>query len=322
MLSIDIFNPKDSFEEKALLLFAFQAEANPVYKSYLEHLRINPDSVQAIDQIPFLPIDFFKTSKVLSANLPISRVFKSSGTGNMRSKHFLVDLNLYEASFLQNFEQTYGSLDEICILALLPNYQENPDSSLLYMMNNLIDRTVQNGSEYLDLEDEFLLEKLKKAKASGLTTILMGVSFALLDLADKYTIDLSNIILMETGGMKGRRKELTREELHQILKERFKLQEVHSEYGMCELLSQAYSKANGIFHCPSWMKVYTRPILEPFGKSEFGQAGVLKLIDLANVYSCAFIETADLGRVFEDGSFEVLGRMDHAELRGCNLMYQ
>lgn len=322
MLSIDIFNPEDSFEEKALLLFAFQAEANPVYKSYLEHLRVEPSTVQSIDQIPFLPIDFFKTNKVLSANLPVSRVFKSSGTGNTRSKHFLVDLNLYEASFLQNFEQNYGSLDEICILALLPNYQENPDSSLLYMMNNLIDRTARNGSEYLDLGDEHLLVKLKKAKASGLTTILIGVSFALLDLADKYSIDLSNIILMETGGMKGKRKELTREELHQILKEKFKLKEVHSEYGMCELLSQAYSKANGVFRCPTWMKVYSRPMLEPFGSSEFGQTGVLKIIDLANVYSCAFIESSDLGKVFEDGSFEVLGRIDHAELRGCNLMYQ
>ena len=321
MVSIDIFKAQDNFEEQALEIFYFQATENKIYKEYLAHLKLDPFEIEHIDQIPFLPISFFKHQKVLSTDLPVERVFKSSGTGLQRSSHYIVDTQLYVKSFLQNFEQHYGSLDEICILALLPNYQENPHSSLLFMMDELITRTSANGSQYLNLDLKDLGTFLKKANKSKLKTILIGVSFALLDLAELNPIDLSNLIILETGWMKGRRKEITREELHAILGASFKQKYIHSEYGMCELLSQAYSKGNGVFTAPAWMKVLTRPIQEPYSAMELGKAGIIKVIDLANIYSCSFIETEDIGVVNEDGSFKIFGRADHAQLRGCNLMY-
>lgn len=321
MVSIDILNAQDNFEEQALALFNFQAQENEVYRKYLSHLKIDPDTIRKINQIPFLPISFFKTSRVLSTNLPIERVFKSSGTGTQRSSHYIVDSQLYMNSFVENFERNYGSLDELCILALLPNYQENPQSSLLFMMDELITRTSQNGSQYLSLDQLELQVFLKKANKSNLKTILIGVSFALLDLAEFGSVDLSNLIILETGGMKGRRKEITREELHLVLCKQFNQKRVHSEYGMCELLSQAYSHGAGVFNAPPWMKVLTRPMQEPYSKMEIAKAGIVKIIDLANVYSCSFIETEDIGVVYKDGSFKILGRADHAQLRGCNLMY-
>lgn len=320
MTSIDIFNAHKNFNEQALQIFYFQAEENLVYKAYLEHLGVQAYDILDVNDIPFLPIEFFKRNKVVCQDLPIERVFKSSGTGNARSTHYIVDSALYKASFIKNFENEYGALEEICILGLLPNYQENPDSSLLFMMNELIHLTEQNGSEYLDYNDKNLIEKIKKANESQLKTILVGVSFALLDLAEKEHIDLSNLILLETGGMKGRRKEITRKELHQTLGEAFNLKQIHSEYGMCELLSQAYSAGNGVFKSPAWMKVLTRPIQEPFSKMETGKAGIVKVIDLANIYSCSFIETQDLGIVQENGFFEIIGRTDKSDLRGCSLM--
>lgn len=322
MTSLDIFSPHANFNEQALEIFHFQAEANEVYKKYLEILGVKREEVQSIEQIPFLPIDFFKKHKVVCANFPIERVFKSSGTGKDRSLHYIVDSAIYRASFIHHFEKVYGSLDEICILALLPNYQENKDSSLLFMANELIALTEKNGSSFINLETPGLDMKLKSANKSALKTIVIGVSFALLDLAERFPQDLSNVIIMETGGMKGKRAEITRTELHSILKAAFHQENIHSEYGMCELLSQAYAIKNGIFHCPSWMQVSTRPLHEPFTKTEYGKAGLIKIIDLANVYSCSFIETADIGISYEDGSFEILGRVDYASLRGCNLMYQ
>jgi len=321
MMTIDIFNEEESFEDKALAIFYFQATENKIYKKYLDYLGVHPEDIFSIKDIPFLPISFFKTHKVLCDAYPVERVFKSSGTGKQRSTHYIVDSKLYRSSFIRNFETSYGALDEICILGLLPNYQENPDSSLLFMMNDLIEMTAVNGSEYLNWEDEDLVSKLKKANQSNLKTILVGVSFALLDLAEQEQIDLSNIVIMETGGMKGRRKELTRAELHDRLKVSFGVDKIHSEYGMCELLSQAYSFGNGIFTTPSWMKIITRPILAPFNDMEFGKSGIVKVIDLANIYSCSFIETADIGKVYEDGSFEIMGRTDNSDLRGCNLMH-
>lgn len=321
MVSIDIFNAQDNFEEQALALFRFQAEENLVYKQYLEHLRVDPAVIEDIEQIPFLPISFFKNTRVLSTALPIERVFKSSGTGNQRSNHYVVDTALYIHSFIENFERNYGSLEELCILGLLPNYQENPNSSLLFMMDELIARTANNGSQYLNLSQADLQAFLKKANKSRLKTILVGVSFALLDLAELAYLDLSNFIILETGGMKGRRKEITREALHEVLCKQFNQKRIHSEYGMCELLSQAYSPGLGIFHPPAWMKVWTRPIQEPYSKMEIDKAGLVKVVDLANVYSCSFIETEDIGIVYKDGSFKILGRADHAQLRGCNLMY-
>jgi len=321
MVSIDIFNAQDNFEEQALALFNFQAQENEVYQKYLNHLKIDPNSIHKVDQIPFLPISFFKSSKVLSSKLPIERVFKSSGTGNQRSSHYIQDSQLYVNSFVENFERNYGALDELCILALLPSYQENPHSSLLFMMDELLTRTSQNGSQYLNLSPLELQTFLKKANKSKLKTILIGVSFALLDLAELGSLDLSKLIILETGGMKGRRKEITRDELHHVLCKQFNQRQIHSEYGMCELLSQAYSQGEGIFKAPSWMKVLTRPIQEPYSKMELDKAGIVKIIDLANVYSCSFIETEDIGVVSKNGSFKILGRADHAQLRGCNLLY-
>lgn len=320
MTTIDIFKDDDNFDAKALEVFRFQSLENETYKKYLSHLGVEAEEIQSIEDIPFLPIEFFKTHRVVCENLGVERVFKSSGTGGQRSSHSLVDTSLYEASFILNFEREFGSLDEICILGLLPNYQENPDSSLLYMMNELFERTERNGSMFLDPNDPELEVILKKANQSKLKTILIGVSFALLGLAEKTSIDLSNLIVMETGGMKGQRKEITRAELHETLKESFNLKVVYSEYGMCELLSQAYSRGNGVFNSPPWMKVITRPIKEPFGSLHLAETGVVKIIDLANIYSCSFIETADLGKVFKDGSFTILGRLDYAQIRGCNLM--
>jgi hypothetical protein len=278
-------------------------------------------SIDVLENIPFLPISFFKSKKILSTDLPIQRVFKSSGTGLQRSSHYIVDSQVYISSFVENFERTYGALEEICILALLPNYQENPHSSLLFMMDELITRTEQNGSQYLNLDQKELRNFLKKANKSELRTILIGVSFALLDLAEMGALDLSKLIILETGGMKGRRKEITREALHQVLGQNFQQQKIHSEYGMCELLSQAYSKGDGIFQAPAWMKVMTRPIQEPYSAMEIGKAGIVKIVDLANIYSCSFIETEDIGVVQKDGTFEILGRADHTQLRGCNLMH-
>lgn len=321
MISIDILNAHENFEQQALEIFYFQASENEVYKNYLKHLNIDPLSIDALENIPFLPISFFKSKKILSTDLPIQRVFKSSGTGLQRSSHYIVDSQVYISSFVENFERTYGALEEICILALLPNYQENPHSSLLFMMDELITRTEQNGSQYLNLDQKELRNFLKKANKSELRTILIGVSFALLDLAEMGALDLSKLIILETGGMKGRRKEITREALHQVLGQNFQQQKIHSEYGMCELLSQAYSKGDGIFQAPAWMKVMTRPIQEPYSAMEIGKAGIVKIVDLANIYSCSFIETEDIGVVQNDGTFEILGRADHTQLRGCNLMH-
>jgi hypothetical protein len=321
MISIDILNAHENFEQQALEIFYFQALENEVYKNYLKHLNIDPLSIDALENIPFLPISFFKSKKILSTDLPIQRVFKSSGTGLQRSSHYIVDSQVYISSFVENFERTYGALEEICILALLPNYQENPHSSLLFMMDELITRTEQNGSQYLNLDQKELRNFLKKANKSELRTILIGVSFALLDLAEMGALDLSKLIILETGGMKGRRKEITREALHQVLGQNFQQQKIHSEYGMCELLSQAYSKGDGIFQAPAWMKVMTRPIQEPYSAMEIGKAGIVKIVDLANIYSCSFIETEDIGVVQNDGTFEILGRADHTQLRGCNLMH-
>tara|TARA_B110000483_G_C18203032_1_gene546192 strand:+ start:4708 stop:5676 length:969 start_codon:yes stop_codon:yes gene_type:complete len=320
MASIDIFKADDDFEAKALEIFRFQATENEVYGNYIKHLGLQFDQLTRIEEIPFLPIELFKTQRVFCQNLSISKVFKSSGTGGDRSHHYIVDPAIYETSFLLNFEAEFGALEEVCVLALLPNYQKNPNSSLLYMINEIVERTKTNGSEFLDVNDAKLAEKLKKANGSKLKTILVGTSFALLDFAEQYPLDLSNLIVMETGGMKGRRVEITRFELHDSLKSKLNQQDIYSEYGMCELLSQAYAKKNGVFSCPPWMRVYTRPIGEPFSDMQVNKSGILKVIDLANIYSCSFIETADLGIVSDDGSFEVIGRIDHAQIRGCALL--
>jgi hypothetical protein len=311
-----------NFENNALAVFHEQASQNCVYKAFIHHLNINPSQVSKLEDIPFLPIDFFKTHKVKTGDFDPVKIFKSSGTSQMtRSSHFIKDINLYETSFKLGFEYFYGAIQDYCILALLPSYLENPHSSLIYMIDQWIRLSENENSAYVNA-DEQLIELLKNLNQSKQPTILIGVSYALWELAEKFKLSLPNIIFMETGGMKGRRKELVRNELHEIIKSAFDLKSIHSEYGMGELLSQAYSKEKGLFYAPPWMKVFTRPINEPKGKTIFSETGLIKIIDLANIHSCAFIETSDLGKVYQDGSFEILGRLDNADVRGCNLLVQ
>ena len=306
-----------NFEENALNLFHFQAENNVIYKQYLKYLGIDYLKIQSISKIPFLPISFFKTHRIVVKNTKEQTIFLSSGTGNtQRSKHYISDISIYEKSFISGFEYFYGKIEDYCIQALLPSYLENGNSSLIYMINKFIEISKNKLSAFVS--EKQLLKNISSLKNKKV--LLIGVSYALLDLAEKHKPDLSNFIIMETGGMKGRKKEITRLELHTIFKKSFNVENIHSEYGMTELLSQAYSKGNGIFNTPPWMKVFTRPLSEPFSEQKIGKTGVIKIIDLANIYSCAFIETSDLGKTNSKG-FEILGRVDFEDIRGCNLMY-
>jgi len=319
----EIFNLTDEleFEKLALRVFQYQSTNNKVYKKYLQHLKIDVSKITSIKQIPFLPIEFFKSHKVVSCDKNAQAIFTSSGTtGNLSSRHFVPDLSLYENSFTKGFEQYYGSVSNYCILALLPSYLERKGSSLIYMMEHLIrDSKHEKSGFYLHNHKE-LIATIKKLKALGQKILLLGVSFALLDLAEKYELDLDGVIVMETGGMKGRRKEITREELHSFLTKRLGVGKIHSEYGMTELLSQAYSKGDSLFFTPSWMKILIRDTYDPFSYEKQGRSGGVNVIDLANLNSCSFIETQDLGRIHADGSFEILGRFDHSNIRGCNLL--
>lgn len=311
----------DEFDTLALDVFRFQYENNKVYQQFCDHLKKTPQNVSDHLQIPFFPISFFKSYKVLSTQKEAKTIFTSSGTTqSITSKHFVPDLKLYEKSFLKAFKTFYGSPEELCILALLPSYLEREGSSLIYMVNNLIDTSKHADSGfYLNNLDE-LYQKLQELDKSGTKTLLIGVSFALLDLAEQFPMHLKNTIVMETGGMKGRRKELIREELHQILKKGLGVNKIHSEYGMTELLSQGYSKGDGIFKTPSWMKIITRDTEDPLTIQSNGKTGGINVIDLANIYSCSFIATQDLGKTYPNGTFEVLGRFDDSDIRGCNLM--
>lgn len=323
MLSQEIFNITTSqrFEKLALEVFSYQFRHNKVYHTFCSHLKKTPENVTNLLEIPFLPIQFFKSHAVVTGTKPVEQVFTSSSTtGLQTSRHLVIDLELYHNSFLKTFHYFYGKPSDYTILALLPSYLERSGSSLIFMVDELIKQSRKPHSGfYLHNLDE-LAQKLLLLEASGEKTILIGVSFALLDLVEKHRFSLKNTIVMETGGMKGRRKELIREELHQLLKEGFGVAEIHSEYGMTELLSQAYSNGNGIFKCPPWMKVLTRDTEDALELLAYGKSGGLNIIDLANLNSCSFIATQDLGRVFADGSFEVIGRFDNADLRGCNLM--
>ncbi len=310
-----------AFEKKALEVFRFQAKNNSIYRQFVAHLGIKPVSISSLIDIPFLPISFFKTHTVLSDNRPIKSTFLSSGTtGSIRSKHAVTDLNLYEKSFLTGFENFYGSISRFTILALLPNYLEKTDSSLVYMVAELIKKTnkIESGFYLHNLEE--LAKKLIKLDKKGEKVLLIGVSFALLDLIEKQKFQLKNTIIMETGGMKGRRKELIREDLHYRLKKGFGVHQIHSEYGMTELLSQAYSLGNGTFKTPNWMKIIIRDTENPLSILPHQKAGGINIIDLANINSCSFIATQDLGKTRKDGSFEVLGRFDNSDIRGCNLL--
>jgi len=309
------------FESLALQIFNLQANCNPVYKDFLTHLKITPSTITSLKEVPFLPIDFFKTHHVICGMQTPEKTFYSSGTtGQIRSNHYISDLSVYEKSFMKGFEQFYGPINDYCILALLPSYLENESSSLVYMTDHLIRLSGHTDSGFYLKNTDELVTKIKHLEDKTQKTILLGVSYALLDLVEKYPLKLKHTIVMETGGMKGRRKELTRDELHKILTSGFGVETIHSEYGMTELLSQAYSKGNGKFYCPPWMKVFIRDTYDPFSFLDAGKSGGINIIDLANINSCSFIETKDLGKINSDGSFEVSGRFDNSDIRGCNLL--
>ena len=317
IFSKDNFN----FDSVALELFNFQYTYNLVYKQFVDYLKINVADVQTVQQIPFLPIEFFKTHPIIIENVATQKIFESSGTtGQTTSKHLVADLNLYEESFEKGFQQFYGNIEDWTILALLPSYLERDTSSLVYMVDDLIKKSKDEHSGfYLNNLNE-LAAKIDEIKINNSKLLLIGVTFALLDFAEQFPMDLSDVIIMETGGMKGRREELTREEVHGILTKTFNVKTIHSEYGMTELLSQGYSKGNGIFEVPRWMKIMKRDIYDPFNVSANAGRGGLNVIDLANIYSCAFIATQDLVNIISDTEFEVLGRIDNSDIRGCNLM--
>ncbi len=319
----NVFNikNKEDFKQMAFSVFRHQFENNKVYRSFCDLLYIHPSDIHSLEQIPFLPIQFFKNKKIISSLEEVQEVFTSSGTtGSITSKHYVTDIEFYKESYLKGFAHFYGNIEDYAVLALLPNYLERKGSSLVYMVADLIKRSKNKKSGfYLNNIDE-LAKKLIHLDKKGQKIVLIGVSFALLDLIEKHKFQLKNTIVMETGGMKGRRKELVRDELHQILQNGFGVDAIHSEYGMTELLSQGYSKGNGIFGTPSWMRILTRDTEDALTILPTGKAGGINVIDLANYNSCSFLATQDLGKVHQNGTFEIIGRFDNSDIRGCNLM--
>lgn len=305
------------FDRMTLEVFRFQAEACTPYREYLELLGIDPAAVECPKQIPFLPIELFKSHRVYCGSNPPQQIFTSSSTtGQTPSRHYVADLRIYEEAFTRSFELFYGPAEQTAIFALLPNYLEREGSSLIYMVEGLIRRG--GGGFYLYDHDALL----RDMEAHQGKKILLGVSYALWDLAEEQRGALHDVIVMETGGMKGRREELPREEFHRLLCDAFGVQSIHSEYGMAELMSQAYSDGNGIFRTPPWMRICVRDLNDPFRLLPNGATGGVNLIDLANLYSCSFLQTQDLGKVYDDGSFRILGRISGSEIRGCNLLVQ
>ena len=319
----DIFtiSNQKQFEKAALKVFRFQYENNLVYREFCDFLKTDVQRVKSLEQIPFLPIQFFKSHKVVSNENPVQETFTSSGTTGMAtSKHLVTDVSLYEESYRNGFSQFYGNIEDYVVLALLPSYLEREGSSLIYMVEDLIQMTNNPESGFYLHNHEELIEKLTRLDNSGQNVILIGVTYALLDLIEKHPFQLQNTIIMETGGMKGRRKEMIREELHEQLCQGFGVSAIHSEYGMTELLSQAYSLGNGVFECPSWMQILVRDTEDALTYVAYGKTGGINVIDLANINSCSFIATQDLGKKNPNNSFEVLGRFDNSDIRGCNLM--
>jgi phenylacetate-coenzyme A ligase PaaK-like adenylate-forming protein len=314
-------NNEQGFVETTLQVFQYQATNCDVYKEFINGLKVDPAGVKLIEQIPFLPVEFFKSHNVVTSTKPDDVVFTSSGTtGMITSSHHVTDVSWYEESFRKAFSLFYGDIKGYTVLALLPSYLEREGSSLIYMAQDLITQSGNPNSGFFLYNHEELYNVLQTQKQADKPTLLIGVTFALLDFIDSYQIDFPDLIVMETGGMKGRRKEMIREELHNALCSGFGVSAIHSEYGMTELLSQAYSKGEGIFNCPPWMKIITRDTNDPFTLVSAGKTGGVNIIDLANINSCSFIATQDLGKVYEDGSFEVLGRFDNSDIRGCNLL--
>lgn len=319
----DIFtiSSKKEFEKTALKVFRYQYDNNTVYRDFCSFLNRDKSNVKSINTIPFLPIQFFKSHDVVSSQNPVQEIFTSSGTtGSITSKHLVTDVSYYEQSFRQAFTQFYGNIQDYAVLALLPSYLQREGSSLIYMVQDLIERSQNPHSGfYLDNYTE-LIDKLTALDSAGQNVLLIGVTYALLDLIEIQQFNLKHTIIMETGGMKGRRKEIIREELHDILCKGFGVTAIHSEYGMTELLSQAYSLGNGIFECPPWMDILIRDTEDALTYVNNGKTGGINVIDLANINSCSFIATQDLGKKYPNNSFEVLGRFDNSDIRGCNLM--
>lgn len=311
----------DNFNDLAIKIFRYQHENNEVYRMFCDNLKINPKVIESYDEIPFMPISFFKTQKVISGNFKPAGYFQSSGTtASTTSIHFYQTLETYESSFIRGFEWVYGNIAKFCILALLPSYLGQKHSSLIYMIKRLIEKSECPESGFYLYNFDDLYQKLQVLDNQGQKVILFGVSFALLDLIEKYNFTLNNTIIIETGGMKGRRREMVREELHEKLCAGFGVDKIHSEYGMTELFSQAWSKGYGVFACPPWMKILIRDINDPGTLLQNQKTGGINVIDLANMDSCSFIATQDLGRQLPEGGFEVLGRFDHSDVRGCNLL--
>ena len=321
--SEDIFSISSAkqFEKMALKVFRHQYDHNLVYRQFCDFVKKDKQTVKSLKQIPFLPIQFFKSHDVVSTIDEPQAIFTSSGTtGSITSRHLVTDVSLYEQSYRQAFSQFYGNIEDYTVLALLPSYLERQGSSLIHMVEDLIQLSNNSNSGFYLNEYDALVSKLLEQERDNKNVLLIGVTFALLDLIEKQNFKLENTIIMETGGMKGRRKEMIREELHEILTKGFGVKSIHSEYGMTELLSQAYSLGNGIFECPSWMQIHIRDTEDALTYISNGKTGGINVIDLANINSCSFIATQDLGKKYDIGSFEVLGRFDNSDIRGCNLM--
>jgi phenylacetate-coenzyme A ligase PaaK-like adenylate-forming protein len=319
----DIFaiSGQKQFEKIALKVFRFQYDNNVVYREFCNHLNIVKENVKSLQQIPFLPIQFFKNRDVVSNTNGAQEIFTSSGTtGMITSRHLVTDVSLYEESYRKAFAEFYGNIEDYVILALLPSYLEREGSSLIYMVKDLIELSNNPDSGFYLNQYEALTQKVIELDNSGQNVILIGVTYALLDLIEQYQFQLNNTIIMETGGMKGKRKEMIREELHEQLCNGFGVSAIHSEYGMTELLSQAYSLGNGIFECPPWMQILIRDTEDALTYIDNNKTGGINVIDLANINSCSFIATQDLGKKYPNNSFEVLGRFDNSDIRGCNLM--
>ena len=319
--SIFSISNTEEFDRLALEIFRFQYKNNLVYRQFCNLLHKTPSEVTTVEKIPFLPVEFFKTHKILSSSKRPQKIFTSSGTtGQATSKHLVTDISIYEESFRRGFDHFYGDIKDYVVLALLPSYLEREGSSLIFMVHDLIKRTENEHSGFFLDDLETLGSRLRLLDQKGQKVLLIGVSFALLDLVERHQFQLKNTVVMETGGMKGRRKELIRAELHEVLKKGFGVENIHSEYGMTELLSQAYSFKNGIFECPPWMKILIRDPEDSLQILEPGKSGGINIIDLANINSCSFIATQDLGKDLGSQKWEILGRFDNSDIRGCNLM--
>lgn len=321
--NIFAINSPEEFLKIALEIFRYQLSENSIYSSFVNHLGIDVSAIKSLTDIPFLPVEFFKTQTILCGTTEPEITFSSSGTtGVTSSKHHVAKASLYTESFRKGFHYFYGDIKEYTVLALLPSYQEREGSSLIYMVDDLIQQSNNQLSGYFLYDHAELFNVLNELKERNSKVILLGVTYALLDFIETYQINFPSLIVMETGGMKGKRKEIIREELHKILYQGFGVNIIHSEYGMTELLSQAYSKGYGKFECPSWLKVIVRDTNDPFAYLQPGIVGGLNIIDLANINSCSFISTQDLGKVDNEGKFEVIGRFDNTDIRGCNLLIQ